>query len=478
VLFSTLPLACGLAGYAARAHAAPVEPFQQLALNPNAPDVMLLRYEDDGDGVLHTHDGGKTWSLSCSSAVDRAAVNFSAVAVAGDGTAIIGGFIDSADDAWTVWEGDVLGCGYARVDGPSDVWITDVQVDPTDRDVLYAVSGGFREGERNGLWKRAADGAWSAIGPRERVMIMRLRLAKTAHGVRMYQSGLRQDGADLGYVIRVSDDGGETWDERPYAAPEHTSFELEAIDPRDPDTIVASLGNPEASGFPADETKDRLLVSRDRGATFSEYLMLSEVGGVVFDAEARLWIGEAGSPFDGHATRGLWSSQSLEDAPRKVGDEAVLCLAFQPATDTLYACQPSSLAVVDRANDAALRTIMEAASVASLTTCDGQDAAAACEDVLCSGYCGAGHFAQAPACAAYSTPACGPAAALRGGDAARDRGARADAATDAEDVRLTGTDGDCGCRVAGRAREHGAGIAWLFAALVLAGRQVRRPRRG
>jgi hypothetical protein len=492
-----LMTAVGL-GHAAAAHAGPVEQFMQLALNPNAPDTMLLRYENGGDGVFYTRDGGKTWSLSCATAIDSTLIGSLSIGIAGDGTAMFSGSIGgSSKFSKTLWEDDKHGCSYARIGSLADVWISDIQPDPTDPDVLYAVSSGLETGKLNGLWKRAADGTWTMVGPRERMMITRLRIAKTRDGVRMYESVLRENpiedagasGAKFSYdfAIRVSDDRGETWDEAPYTTPDQVSFKLEAIDPTDPDTVIASLTIAEAQGVPAAESKDHVIVSHDRGATFEEYLTVSELGGVVFDAEDRLWIGDGGSIFDTNATQGLWSSTSLAEDAEKVNDGAVQCLAFQPATDTLYACQHQSLATVDRAHGAALEQALLATEVQGFTACDGADMAAACEQQLCGAYCGYGHFAQAPVCEAYSSSTCGPSVAIvegtsdagmsaagggggSGGNTSmtdvRDAApAGPTAEPDAGHAKPAGKDGDsgCSCGVVGRDRGDGAAALWLGA---------------
>ena len=500
---------CVFAATANVAHAGPVEQFVQLALNPKAPDVMLLRYEYGGDGIFYTHDGGKTWTLTCAAALDSALIGGLTAGVAGDGTAMFSGELGGSNFSKTLWEGDESGCAFARIGSLADVWISDVQPDPTDDGMLFGVSSGLDNDRRNGLWARKADGVWSAVGPRERVMISRLRIAATDKGTRMYTSALREvpvDNPDAGaakfeypFVIRVSDDGGETWDEHVFPIDEKGSLRLEAVDPRNPDTILVSLGVKDAQGVPWEDTTDKLFVSEDRGATFREYMTVSEIGGVVFDAEDRLWIGDAGSVFNRDAPQGLWTAASLSEAPTKVSDDVTQCLAFQPATDTLYACQRQSLGSVNREHDGKVTPVLRAVTAAAISSCAGTDVVAACEMQLCGAYCGAGHFAQAPLCKAYDTPTCGPSVAAidsspdggttattgrnDGGagattaDAAAGRGA-VDAGTDASDVQLTGTGTDCGCAVVGQRRAYGAGLgyAWLFAALLVAVRRATRRR--
>ena len=72
----------------------------------------------------------------------------------------------------------------------------------------------------------------------------------------MYAAALKKTpgvdgGPDVyGPEIRVSDDEGEHWTEHPYMLKDRASFELEAVDPLDPDTIVASVRRPDSIDIP------------------------------------------------------------------------------------------------------------------------------------------------------------------------------------------------------------------------------------
>jgi hypothetical protein len=212
------------------------------------------------------------------------------------------------------------------------------------------------------------------------------------------------------YVIRMSDDDGATWTEHVYGAARGT-LHVQGVDPTNPDRILVSIERPPDSGTAA-QTADSVLVSSDQGKTFKPYLTLTEVGGVAFAPDGRIWIGDAGNPLDPTAPVGLYFAPSLDKPASELSkaDYPVQCLTYQAATETLYACQRFTFGAVD-AKDGSFTTSLDVRSVASFVDCSGVDMAAVCKTQLCNAYCGFGHFAQAPVCCAYDTFSCGPVAA-------------------------------------------------------------------
>jgi hypothetical protein len=484
------------------ARADTVETPVQLALHPANADVLLLRYAYGGNGVFLSTDRGATWALTCSSAIDSGIASLYVAGVAADGTVLLAGALGGAQDyARALWQVGITGCGFSRASELMDTWLSDIQPDPTDPDVMFGVSSGLDGTRLNGLWKRSADEAWSTVGPQERMMFSSLRITTTANGMRMYASALREipaadggvDGGGAptyGFVIRMSDDEGETWEEHPVEVMQRASFRLEAIDPKNPDTIIASVLLPGARDVPWKDSKDLVLVSKDRGETFETYYTGAEVGAATFTPDGVLWIGDVGSIFERDAPKGLWKSTSLDTPPERLSEVATQCLTYQPASDTLYACQAQSLGSVDRATGE-ITTLLRFNAAKQMAWCPGQDIAATCEMQLCGSYCGLGHFAQAPLCRAYDTPRCGPAAAAMEGsgdlgvtlssqDAATpttrapDAGTGAASAADAATTPTTdaGSSSDCGCGVLGSRGAPAAGGFWTVAVLFVVTRRL------
>jgi hypothetical protein len=450
----------------------PVEQVVQVLFHPRDPDVIVLRYEYKGEGLFYSDDAGQSWRLMCGSfassqlpgEVAPADREFDLItaAIAGDGT-VLGAAFD------LLWEGEPGGCEWSTRPEYDGVWITDFAAHPSDPDVLFFSTG--ESAQPNGVMQRMADGSFAELASPEDVQILRLRAAETASGLRIYQgaiSGMVEVTVDEmtfeapRYVIRVSDDGGsfEEFD----VGWGNEALQLVAVDPSDPDRIVAQL---DRVGAP-----DDLMVSADRGANFERYHSLTRLGGIAFAPDGRVLIAE--EPDDGVSdpSLGLWFADSLDEAPTKISDVEAFCAGYQAATDTFFACPQKQFGRVDT-TDGTFTPLFDFRTVSDFVACEGRDVASACQGQLCVAYCGLGHFAQAPVCAQYEGPFCGPCAAPdppdrcavsdaglaagAGGGAGTGTGTGADAGT----VAVESAGGGCSCRTAGSPRAPAAPAAWF-----------------
>jgi hypothetical protein len=258
----------------------------------------------------------------------------------------------------------------------------------------------------NGIVRRDADGAYTAYGELEELLIFRLRAVENDGALRFYQGALRGEVTTMvddmevivpNYMIRVSDDEAETFREFPIVVPEG-SFNLLGVDPTNPDRIVALINRSE-------DQMDDVLVSDDQGETFEVYMQISNFGAIAFAPDGRVWIGEKGVSTLPDSPVGLWFAESLDVTPTEIADYPVSCLGYQPATDTLYACQRREFGTV--AADGAFTELFHFLDVEEFVSCDGVDMAQMCKVPLCRDYCTFGHFARAPLCEAYEDPTCG-----------------------------------------------------------------------
>ncbi len=405
------------------AHAGPVEQLVQLAVQPSDPNVMVVRYINGGDGLFVTRDAGKTWSLLCDQALfDPVQTHSGPIAIAGDGTMMMGVFTG-------MWHDQKNSCGWTTEPIVDKQWVADFATDPNDPNVTYAVTSTGGDGKVNGILKRDASGTWSDLGTKDPILITRLLAVAHAGGVRFYEAAvagqvMTADGSyKPNYVIRVSDDNGTTWTEHMYGTTDG-QLRLQAVDPSNPDRIVIAINKPEGSSTTGADLTDTVRVSSDQGATFTDYLQVTEIGGapvgssstptpgVAFAPDGRVWIADSGSTSDNTLPRGLWFAQSLDQQATKLpmADYPVQCLAYQNANNTLYACQHWWFGPVDQTTGA-FNSMMKVTDVADFVSCPGVDMAMTCKPQLCNAYCGFGHFAQAPVCGAYSDPNCGPLAA-------------------------------------------------------------------
>ena len=380
---------------AGAAHAGPVEQLLQFAQHPTDPNVMMLRYQNGGDGFFRSDDGGETWRLLCNDAIDPAmrSGGRARFGITSDGTILMG--VTSG-----LYVGEGGGCRWTKVVEFDGIWVSDIVIDPTDPQVAFAATSLNAAGITNGIWRRDPNGAWSEIGTREELLVFRLRAVATPNGVRFYEDVLRGTGMPMLLpVFRVSDDEGQSWDEFPVDSTYESRLRLEAVDPSAPDRIVASVIR--------DGEADSVLVSVDRGETFTEYMTVTEFGGIAFAPDGRVWIGDQGNSGSPGAPVGVWYAPSLDASPEQLSDVGVWCLAHGGG-DILYGCERWSFGAIDTTSGALTKSFTML-DVEDFVTCDGVDMAAVCKAQLCADYCGPGHFAQAPLCCAYDDPYCGPA---------------------------------------------------------------------
>src|SRR5262249_32824479 len=137
------------------------------------------------------------------------------------------------------------------------------------------------------------------------------------------------------------------------------TLHVQGVDPTNPDRIVVSIERPGDSGTPA-QTADSVLVSNDQGKTFEPYLTITEIGGVAFAPDGRIWIGDAGNALDPTQPVGLYFAQSLDKPATELSkaNYPVQCLDYQSGTGTLYACQRFTFGMVDT-KDGAFTTSLD-----------------------------------------------------------------------------------------------------------------------
>lgn len=400
-------LAVGL--LAGRAHAGPVEQMVQVAFHPTDPKSMAVRYINGYDGILRTSDGGKSWQLVCDSQMfDAVSTHSGSIAFAGDGTTMMGVFNGMFHD-------DAHGCAWSGEAQFTGEWIGDIAPDPVDPSMTYAItSTASKPGEHklNGLFRRDKSGAWTAIGQKDELLATRLHVIAHGSGHRIYVGAIRLVTPDDGgfpysdYVTRVSDDEGATWQEFEYG-PSDGQLRIMGVDPTNPDRIIASV-NRVQGGSSTGGDEDTVLVSSDKGAHFTEYLKVTEIGGVAFTPDGQVFIGDSGDTTDPMRPRGLWAAKNLDTAPQALPKATypVQCLGYQAATKTLYACQHFYFGSVDP-SDGGFSSLIKFTEMKDFVSCPGTSVAATCQMQMCNAYCGFGHFGVAPLCCNYNTDTCG-----------------------------------------------------------------------
>lgn len=474
-------------GIASGVRAGPLEELEQVVVGSSASGRMALRYVYGGEGLVLSDDGGAHWRALCANAIRPAGsmaapVRLGRIAIGADGTMYMTTFTGLLRD-------DGRGCGW-RGEGPfTDQWVTDVVVHPTDPDVLFATTSNGSPDAKNGVYRRDADGSWHAVGTQDAILIGRLHVVPRGAGkLRFIERAVRgmygtAPNFRPRFVVRVSDDMGMTWAEHEFGDAEGT-VEVEAVDPTNPDRIVASLRFDSPEGGGTKKQEDQVLVSEDLGEKFTKYLRVTQFGGIDFAPDGRLWIGDRGDSFDPEAPSGLFFAPSLADAPKKVDGSLVLrCVDYRSEDDGLFVCQPYEAGLVG-IDGKGYRKVFGFREAADFVACDGTPVAPLCAEHLLAAWCGASHFPQAPMCCVYpnrqgvDAGACAiaeDAGRLPWADAAP-TGAHADVDAARDGAKGKGSEGGCGCRIESHAsRSARSGLPAALVAFVTAWR-IRRSR--
>jgi uncharacterized protein (TIGR03382 family) len=374
------------------AHASPVEQLTQVAMHPVDPNIQVVRYVNGRGGLFYTADGGRSWKLLCSGLIHRM-VTPTAFAMTHEGRTLIG-------TTSGLWQDDGHGCAWTKEAALEGRYVADLAAHPSDPQTLFAVTATATAGSSNGILRRNADGSWTEVGAPTPLSISRLRVVATPEGLRFYETA--QNGTNV--IVRVSNDEGQTWQEHVVAISDGL-VRLQAVDATHPDRIVISVERPEQD--------DLVLVSADQGATFTEYLKVTELSGVLVAADGRVWISDSGGTKNDSTTEGIWHASNLDVAPRRILEQQTRCLARRPDEETLYACLRWKYGPVDEA-DECVDSLLEIYRVHEMVQCAGVDMAAICEPQLCADYCRFDHFPKTPLCTVYDTDVCGPNAAVDG----------------------------------------------------------------
>jgi MYXO-CTERM domain-containing protein len=386
------------------AKAGPVEELVQLAVNPADPDMMVVRFEYSGDGLLYTKDGGRTFSFVCGSSVSDPSTEqgplqkLGPIGVGGDGKVLLGVF-------GGLFRDDGKGCSWTREGILIDRWVTDIVAHPSDPGIAFLITSNGGDAE-NGIIRRNADGTFTELGAKKPMLISRLRVVELPDGgLRFYESvvlgqiPVTEDGGVMttkpNYAIRYSDDEGETWTEHELGVLDGP-MRLEGVDPSNPDRIVISVSRDRTMmNVPL---ADSVMVSSDRGETFEEWTEVTEFGGIAFASDGEVWIGDSGDTSTPNAPRGILHATSVVEVP-DVLTSAYPVNCLQLAGDALLVCQRFAFGRASL-DDGAFTPALELSKLETMNQCEGTDTVAVCRQQLCTGLCGTGHFAQAPMCKA------------------------------------------------------------------------------
>lgn len=400
---------------------------QQLIVDPKAPDRLVLRATY---GLLVSDDHGQSWSWICEQSIGYGGVEDPSVGTTLSGALVVGifdGFRRSADG----------GCNFSFPDSKLEGrYAVDLTVSPVDRKrVLVLTSNGVGGGQFDTrVWESLDEGlTFAQLGSELPSDLLGLTLDPAPSDAdRIYVSGIGPAGVGVFYT---STDRGQSW--TPHAVPGadiQSSPFIGAVHPTEPSIVYVRT---------AGSGQNRLLVTQDSGASFSEVFAaqgrmlgfaLSPDGGSVL-----LGYGDpkGGTPID-PATLGLYLASTSDHQFARIHDGPINCLTW--TTAGLYACGSQFVqgfelgftpAALSSSSAPAFETLLKLTTVGGPLACEASSTTAPCVGLwpaLCD-----------------TLGACEPADGGTGGPAP---------ATD---------DPGCDCRAP---RREGGPAAWLLAALV------------
>jgi MYXO-CTERM domain-containing protein len=420
-------------------------------------------------GLLATDDGGETWGVVCESSFAGMPLgSFDCTFDRVEGGALLAAFGDAMTRAEPPY------CEFSRVlGGDMTNRVVDFSVLPSTPNDVLAILTRRVGGSGTSVLAHSSDGGrnFTEIGmalPFVDNFAVTVDRAPSLPS-RVYVSGVDATSQSL---LLVSEDGGETFEERPIPnVAEDAVPYIAAVHPTLADTVFVRTDGYGDDGFGVRNADDALLVTRDAGATWQELLR----GG------AKLY-GFALSPAGDRVLAGFGDPRDVTIDPQALGihsasvgidtvsdftrvtTEAVSCLLWTPrglyvcATDFEVGFHLGFRQDADFAGGLSTFTrLLELPNVVGPLECPAGTTGATCA-------------AEWPAtCSAFSASCAGAAGSAAGtaGSAASGGAAPAGGASGTREPR---DDSGCGCRVGA----HGELAGWLAALIALGLAGTRR----
>lgn len=402
-LWWMLLVSCVMPGL--RAQAGPLEMLQAVAFHPTDPDVFAVVYVEAGAGLLITRDGGQSFALTCTTAIE--------------GAQNISGFTPSV--AWTedghllfgsprgLFRADGHACAFEAIEDFQGRRITDVVVDPDHPSTVYVLTSSG--GEVNGVYKSEDNGlTFGPLVTEEGAFFRGLKIVRHQDTRRVFYLSVctpHADGTGVNCELRISEDEGQTFaahlleeaqDMNVLGAdsvPPERVYVTAAFKSRTGETLLAYTPGAEGEGW----------VELTEGQTFARGHSPETGGFLAVDVGAyRLFEVEP------HGTM----AHALTTRPRTT------CFERNPRGDRHYLCAGFEFFAADARGKTEDDALLDLNRVDTLLACPEEFAVERlCKVQLNYGWCGPTHYPDAPICEAYAEPGAAPDAGVAdaGGDA-------------------------------------------------------------
>lgn len=386
-------------GTTAPLSAGPIELFNGAIVDPGSPQQIVAPFQYGGGGFFLSKDGGKSYGLLCSSAVDAVTVQNSNPSIAlSAGSLWVGVF-------GALWRGTKDGCDFAAVPELMGRYVSVVTPDPLDPMRTYAATSDNSEMKGpNGLYaNNAAQGmAFMPYGTTSDHLINTVHVVKNGMARRIYETGVKissMAGVQPQYFVRVSDDEGKTWTDNEYKIDQfgpkdmYAEFDVMAIDPQNPDHVIARVKR--------SSMVDTVLYSPMQGkaGTWMQLAELSAFDSLAFAPDGKLYLGDSDQ-----TTKSLYVVEKPGDMPKKLTDTwKVGCLTYDTANKRMLGCNDFRFGTVDLTTGV-FKNELDMRCAEHWNACPNKDTAAlheVCGPQVMAAYCGVTHYPLAPVCAGY-----------------------------------------------------------------------------
>jgi MYXO-CTERM domain-containing protein len=377
-------------------HAGPIELFYSAEQDPASPDEIVAPYQYGGGGLFISQDAGKSYSLMCMSQANPklSQTGASAPKVLYSNGSI---YISTFDG---LWKGDKNGCNFALLPELMK-FVSDVAADPLDPKRVYAVTS-VASPAMNGIYMSDGTGPFAAFGAQEQIFVNTIHVVKKGTARRFYETGVVSDTMTnkVTYSVRVSDDDAKTFTNNPidlmqFGMDEYAPFSIMAIDPTNPDRVIARIDRDKDSGM-----KDTLLESLDAGKTFRSVMELGDLQAAAFTPDGKLYFGD-----NDQNERKFYLLDKAGGEAQMIGSGwKVSCLNWDDSKKRMLACYDFRMGTADL-DTGMFNMTLDMRCAGSFVECPGasMSSADACKTQLLAAYCGYGHYPAAPLCMPYDT---------------------------------------------------------------------------
>ena len=261
---------------AAPAAADPPPRVVQMVWAPDGRHLVLVTNR----GLIFGDEQTKRFRLMCHDALDLRVDDIPSVAYLGDSRLVTAGTagVKVSADGGCSWQG--LG-PYGDTQAPA------MAQHPTAPDTLYFAT--FGSGQSALRLTRDGGKTFSELLPLTDTEFMHSMLVAPGNPQRIYTAGVAFDASTMTHSVLRSPDGGATWERFTIAldAMQEERASLVTVNPQNENELVIKT-----TAYNPETTPERLLLSRDGGATFTRIFLGTSIKDASYGPAGDFWVAD------------------------------------------------------------------------------------------------------------------------------------------------------------------------------------------